>query len=287
MSVDTVRMTNGEIQLLKLTEVHFVKASDTLLGMLNPRGEIHDTTDLQASIRAVGQLTPIKVYAGDDPDGRTGVNAWFVWGGHRRVTAMRAMNTGTIRGIVYRKPENEAELIEMMLADNVQEDVPLLEMAARLKLAKFGGTSDERLAKVTGKSVEEIRLLIAALDAPPEIQAKIAANKLSLSAFDRIKHQSAELQQKVSEMDNPTVLAVKAAIKADRAAKKGQNPELSFLQSMAAAVGEDVLLTEANAYKARVLKAINDGSMNDSSRRRIITIFNAIITALQAAKHED
>lgn len=126
----------------------------------NPRGEYFDTTDLELSINAVGQLLPVVAFR--DGDG------WTLVSGHRRRLAMKRLGRATLDLIEAQSPE---DAVVIMAAYNVQQPIPPSKLAQAIQhMVDAHGWTTERAGRALGLSADKAALIRSILDAPPTVQ---------------------------------------------------------------------------------------------------------------------
>lgn len=164
---------------------------------LNPRGAIHDTTDLQDSIRKVGRiLIPLLVRL--DDQGRM----WLI-DGARRLTAARAMRLDSVPYLIV--DAAESEVLDLMLVSNVRREFPpvVLDKSGEVvgglvkaivtRLGR-GDITMQELARVMGLRPDAVSAYVQLAHAPVSVRRAVADGRLSMTAFARMKHAPADVQ---------------------------------------------------------------------------------------------
>lgn len=152
---------------------------------------------LAMSMKAVGQLQPIRV--------RKVGEKFLIVDGERRYRAAQKLELSVLAAIVEVKPLEEADVVQRMLISNVQrDDLQPLEKAKGLKrLMDVSAWSASEAANRLGMSNASISRLLALLELPVEIQAKVASGEIPASAAVQLAKVSdagkqAELAQQVA-----------------------------------------------------------------------------------------
>ena len=235
--------------------------------VLNPRGEVTDTTDLQASMRIGGQRTAIKVHA--LPDGTYGVVH-----GHRRTVAARALDWEFIDADIV---DPGLDVLADMLACNVHEDVKPSRLGKALQeLAVERKYTLERAAMVAGLKVDKAQLLIDLTIAPESVQRRVDSGEMSLSAWKALRDKPVAVQEQCAAMPKPTVTAVKQAVKQD--ARSGVLTDM--LDSLNA---ENVLARDLNVVMMR-LRAGWHG-LSQGEKLRVQAIIEGFQEFIQEVDH--
>jgi ParB/RepB/Spo0J family partition protein len=192
---------------LRLDLIRF--AEDESGDLLNPRGRITDTTDLQESMGIAGQQDAICIYEAD--------GYYIVVDGHRRVTAARALGWQTIDAVIQQR--DDENLLAKMLASNVRRDFkPTALGRAIKKLTLDNRWPIERTAKLCGLKIDVAMLYVDLTCAPDPVQRRVDAGEMSITAFKALRDKPREIQEKAASLPKPTVQAVKQTIKQDSSA---------------------------------------------------------------------
>ncbi len=235
---------------IPLDQIRF--ARDDTGALLNPRGEIHDTTGLQDSVQIAGQEEPIEVF--EDGDG------YVVIDGHRRVVMARALGWKTIQAEIKEKPASSSDLLARMLTSYVREDLkPTARGRAMRRLATEKGWGIERVAKLCGLKVDVAQLYVDLTAAPEAVQRRVDMGDMSLSAFKALRDKPREVQERAASLDRPTVAACKRVAKAD--ASKGILTDL--LDQMQV---EHNLAADLGALRTRVMSEWHSLSAGERAR---------------------
>lgn len=221
-------------QQIPLEFIRFAEDDD---GLLNPRGSIVDTTDLQASMSLLGQQQAVTVYA----VGRR----YVVIDGHRRITAARILGWEAIEAEIQERPA-EDELLVKMLASNVRVNfTPTQQGAAIRKPAVTRKWGIERVATACGLSVDDAHLMVDLLDAPEPLRRRVDKGEIALSTWKEIRNKPKSVQEEVAGMEKPTRAAVRRLTK-----DKATDGVLSGLLDGLGA--ENSLVTALTALKTQV-----------------------------------
>ena len=129
--------------------------------------------ELSLSIKSQGLLQPIIVR-------KTTNNSYEIVAGERRWRAAQAAGLHQIECVVRSFGENK--VFEASLVENIQrENLNVIEEAkAYKKILDTSKTSNEKLAKTSGKSSSHISNLLRLLDLEDEIQEMVISGKISM-----------------------------------------------------------------------------------------------------------
>jgi ParB/RepB/Spo0J family partition protein len=222
--------------------------------LLNPRGAITDTTDLQESMSIAGQQDSIRVYEQDDH--------YIVIDGHRRVTAARALGWDEIEAEV--QTQDDENLLAKMLASNVRRDFKPTALGHAIKRLTLDQRWPlERTAKLCGLKVDVAMLYVDLTQAPEAVQRRVDSGEMSLTAFKALRDKPVETQEKAAALPKPTVQAVKQAIKADSSAGILSD----MLDQMAV---ENSLVADLNGFRIRLMAQWHSLSTGEKTRAHTI-----------------
>lgn len=150
----------------------------------NPRKNIGDVTDLAASIKTNGLLTPLSVV----PNG----SRYRVIAGHRRLMACKQAGTGAVPCFVLQL--DPLQQLEAMITENCQrEQLTVLEEADAIQGMLDLGATTANVAHRLGRSADFDQLtigqlmVIARYDGQPDRQERLA-HAAGTSNFDYILH---------------------------------------------------------------------------------------------------
>ena len=191
------------IEKIKLSKIRYAREDGQLI---NPRGKLVNTTDLQDSMTQVGLQTPIQVVAKEDH--------YLVVDGHRRVKAARVLKWKEIDAQIVADPEN---LLVRMLASNVRKEFTPSQLGAAIrKLSQDKSWGIERTARLCGLKIDKAGLLIELLDAPEAVQKRVDKGELSLTAWKKLRKQPIATQMAAAKLEKPTIAAVKRLIRSEQ-----------------------------------------------------------------------
>jgi ParB family transcriptional regulator, chromosome partitioning protein len=144
---------------------------------LQPRVRVDDSRldDLAASIRAHGVIQPIVVRRVD--------GAYEIVAGERRWRAARQAGLRRVPVVVREEDATSRQgVLEMALIENIQrEDLNALEEAAAYRrLADEFHLTQDAIATAVGKDRSTIANMVRLLKLPDEVQAEVAAGRLSM-----------------------------------------------------------------------------------------------------------
>lgn len=177
---------------IKLTDIDVAK--DETGVPLNPRTGI-DTTDLQGTLSdpLIGQLEPVIVT-------QTENGRWLLLAGHRRVVAARALGWSTIWAEPKDLPDrSDNTLRAAMLAAHAHEVHDPLKVAGAIRAMLSDGYDKLRVARIMAISPQRVDVLLSLAEAPASVQAAVAHNRMTLSAYGQMYAQPKAVQAKVVE----------------------------------------------------------------------------------------
>lgn len=163
----------------------------------NARTDLGDLTDLVASMREVGLISPIEVRATPEDPRRD----FVITAGHRRYAAAQVLGWSNIESVI-RGPMPTVDVLERMVAENGQREPldPLDEGAAFrviFQARKYG--SVVQLAHRVGRSVAYVSGRLALLDLPPAEQQRLRAGDVTIAdAIEVARQVSGRTQSKAA-----------------------------------------------------------------------------------------
>lgn len=149
---------------------------------------------LAASIKAVGQLYPIRVR----PDGEN----FVIVDGHRRAAARRLLGKATVLGIVEGESMSEAAAVQRALIANAQREglTPLAMAKATAHLMNETGWNASQTASQLGFPASKITKLLSFLKLPVELAEQLSANGAGASvAYQLARIQDPKQQASMSQ----------------------------------------------------------------------------------------
>lgn len=262
---------------IELSKIDFEKYADGTA--MNPRGEVTDTTDLQASFRqaggeTAGQRDPIIGFWRND--------RFVVEDGHRRVTAARVLGWKKIKAEPETAPENEMDLLMRMLVAQVRQNPKASSLALSYrKLIVDHRTSIERVAALVGSSVEKVQLHIDLLLAPASVIKRVDSGDMSWSAFKALRDAPKSVQEEAAKLEKPTVKNVRQTVRQKKAEGKAQAQNV-LSAALSSAAQETPLATQFTTL-IRQIRA-SWGSLSEFEQ---IKITSAAEDLLDLARQED
>lgn len=194
-----------------ISKILLLKGDDG--NVINPRGEIHDTTDLQLAMGLLGQIEDIKVRESEEHEGY-----YELISGHRRLTAAKAIGWEEISISL----DNGSDTFAKMVAANVRKDIAPTKLGAALrKLITENNWGITKSAQAAGLKPDKAQLYIDLLEAPESLQKRVDKGEISVSAWKALRNQSKETQVAAAKLENPTVARVKK-LKKEIQENKGQ-----------------------------------------------------------------
>lgn len=239
---------------VELSLIDFLEDENDAL--LNPRGDITDTTDIQDSVSEVGQTKPVTLTR------QIGERFWCI-GGHRTITALRRMNKKTVRADII---ESSVDPILLMIADNVRRDPPPSKLGKAMRhLIETRHISATRVARASGMKVAKVKLLIDLSLATEAVQKRVDTGELALNAWRELRHKPKDVQAQVLEMEKPTVRKIRALAHADSDAPMllGQ-----------VAPPQHTLIADAKALKLKIGTCI--GTLSEIERIQLLSVLQSI-----------
>lgn len=178
------------------TEIHDIALADLRPHPSNPRRDIGDVTDLAASIKANGLLSPLSVVPDPEDHGK-----YLIIAGHRRYTAAKQAKLDTVPAfILHLDPRQQ---LEAMISENTQrEQLTLIEEADACQgLLDLGATVKE-IGRNIGRSDTYVRTRIKFARIPQSTRdAAKDFDTLTLDQLDKISEfaNDPEAQQKLAK----------------------------------------------------------------------------------------
>lgn len=181
------------------TEIHDIALADLRPHPSNPRRDIGDVTDLAASIKANGLLSPLSVVPDPEDHGK-----YLIIAGHRRYTAAKQAKLDTVPAfILHLDPRQQ---LEAMISENTQrEQLTLIEEADACQgLIDLGATVKE-IGRNIGRSDTYVRARIKFARIPQS--TRDAAKDFDALTFDQLDKISEfaddpESQQELAQTDS-------------------------------------------------------------------------------------
>lgn len=169
----------------------------------NPRRQVGDVTDLEASIRSQGIKQPLLV----TPTGETDIDGhaqYRVVIGHRRLAAARQAGLESVPAIIERMDARRER--EVMLVENSQRsDLTPIEEADGYQGLLDLGVNVEEMAEKTGRSDRFVRRRLKIARIPQETR-DVAADfsQMSLDQLDRLAEfeSDPDMQQELARADD-------------------------------------------------------------------------------------
>ena len=152
--------------------------------------------DLAASLKARGQLQPIRVRWADD------AGRWVIVAGERRYRAALAAGLPTLLCVEARAAMTPAEVLEDQLVENcLREDLKPIEQAHAFRALIDGrGCSYRQLAETLHISHQAVVRALALLGLPEDVQGRVTSGELAPSvAYEVSRLPDAESQRDAAE----------------------------------------------------------------------------------------
>jgi ParB-like chromosome segregation protein Spo0J len=172
----------------------------------NVRSDTRHTSELQDAIVAVGLVNPLTVFEGSK-------EGWYqVVSGGRRLSALRALHRARriVPGLKFTeipcrlidKPESEEDGLVYMVAANSQRELPHSDVGRALKLLMLGKRwTLVKTASAWGITPTKARLYLELAHADHEIQRRVDAGEISLSAFGKLASAPPEVMEEAANTD--------------------------------------------------------------------------------------
>ncbi|REJ99760.1 MAG: ParB/RepB/Spo0J family partition protein [Bacteroidetes bacterium] len=244
-----------------------------------PRSEFSEESlqELAASIRTLGIIQPITVR-------KLGYDRYQIISGERRFRASGLAGLKTIPA--YIRIANDQAMLEMALVENIQrENLNAIEVAIGYqRLIEECDLTQEEMSERVGKSRSTVTNYLRLLKLPPEIQAAIRDEKITMGharailAVDDIAHQIL-LYKEILENDlnvrDVEDLARRSGSKGkgkkDTKSKMSQNQELNKIQNLLSShFNSRVTLSQTNSGKGKIIIPFND----DDDLNRLLELLN-------------
>lgn len=176
--------------------------------VLNPRGPIRETADLQAAIRNAGRIhNPLWVRPARDEDGQKIKGKYWIIDGERRWKAAGQLGMETVPVIVKDVDDDEARAL--ILAANQHEDLPAIVMdkedgvigglCVLVSQALKAETNRQVLAAQLGESPDVVSAYDYLSRDITAIQRKVAKGQLAITVYSLIKRAPVALKLYVAE----------------------------------------------------------------------------------------
>jgi ParB/RepB/Spo0J family partition protein len=139
----------------------------------NPRADLGDLADLEASIREVGVLQPLLVRPNGSDD------SYMLVAGHRRLAAAIRAGLSAVPVVVSEADAEEA--VALALVENLHRaDIHPLDEAAGFATLRGFGWKQEAIARTVGVSAPVVSKRLRLLDLPDDVRALVRAGELSV-----------------------------------------------------------------------------------------------------------
>lgn len=203
---------------------------------------------------------------------------YYLLSGHRRLRWAISRHFKTVPVLVRPEPPTIQAKMLALVEGNNYNPFTLREKALAIRRLAEMGASYPTIACAMGEGEKTVILLNDLYDASPEVQAAVDEGRLSLSAWDKIRKESAArqveiLEQATKSAKNPdgrvTVEAVRKA-RADIAHEENGEPM----------IGDESVIEQWNAIKAKV-EALNGVPVTKSDARRVQFVKQAIKSLLE------
>lgn len=203
---------------------------------LNPRQRI-DTQSLHGDEVKV----PLKVYVGGD-------GKYYVLSGHRRQRWAIQRGFKTVPCIVVESPYLLPDILLTMIEENNYTPFSPLEKAEAVRKLAEMGQHWTAIACAMGEDQKTVMLLSDLNDAPEAIKTAVDEGRLSLSAWDKMRKESASRQEAILEKAIAQSRNGKATVQAVRKARAGVAAETNG----APMIGDESVVVQWNKVKGEV-----------------------------------
>lgn len=182
---------------IPLASITFARDADG--NLLNPRAGM-DTTELQGSLAAFGQVEPIIVSPPiNDGHAATDLGLRIVYSGHRRVVAARALGWIEIEALERPGVPDDNGVRAAMLAAHAQEAHDPLKVAEAIRAMLADGWDKLTVARVMAIQPQKVDVLLSLAEAPASVQAAVAHGGMTLTAYGAVYAQPKAVQAAVVE----------------------------------------------------------------------------------------
>ncbi|GIK54582.1 MAG: hypothetical protein HND44_00900 [Chloroflexi bacterium] len=241
--------------------------------LLNPRHRTGDTTDLTLSAQAAnGRLiVPLLLY-------RNEAGQLVAGDGQRRIAAARKLGIQVPYIEIEAQPTNGAvsegglDSLDIMLVSNVRQEFPPLVLdreghivgglayAVRTKTRQ--GKSTMAIARLMGmKTDRSVKLLLSLFEAPLNVRQAIAAGRMSLHAYEGIRHAAqAEQAEVVAVIEAKAEADEEIQITRDKVRRAARNVQASR-QPTLVTNDEPTIVQQLNEIKARLEAILTAGPL--------------------------
>lgn len=159
--------------------------------VINPRGPVRDTKDLQTSIAALGFLIDPLVVRW--MPGAT-ESAYLLVHGHRRLKAVKALGWQSVPCHVLPHESSPEDDVLYMLAADTSEAYPPLYLAKAFSRLRDAGRTMKDIADAWGRTPDQVSAHIQLLDAAQPAQEAVMDGRMGMSVFSLVKHLPPEEQ---------------------------------------------------------------------------------------------
>lgn len=179
-------MTHENIQEIPLAKIK----SDNIRDHMNQE----TLKGLAASIKAVGQLSPIRV--------RSAGELYAIIDGHRRTAARKLLGEANVLAIVERDPISDAAAVQRALIANAQREglTPLAMAKATARLMEETGWNASQTAAQLGFPVSKVTKLLSFLRLPEGLADRLSSKGAGASvAYQLARIEDPSRQARVAE----------------------------------------------------------------------------------------
>ena len=258
----------GSIPLINLDQIE--------TNPFQPRTEFDEQAleELSASIKELGLIQPITVR-------KLGYDKYQIISGERRVRASRLAGLKSVPA--YIRVANDQGMLEMALVENIQRaDLNAIEVGVSYqRLIEECKLTQEELSDRVGKNRTTVTNYIRLLKLPPEIQAALRDNKISmgharalLSITDLVNQLDAFrhiVEKGLSVREVEELARQESGIKATERFRKSLSPEMAKIESVLSShFGTKIHLSRKNDGSGKIVIPYED----DSDLNRILEMLN-------------
>ncbi|MYA02271.1 MAG: ParB/RepB/Spo0J family partition protein [Chloroflexi bacterium] len=140
----------------------------------NVRRSLGDLSELVASIRSVGVLTPVTVIPKASGDG------WRLVAGHRRTAAAEEVGLETVPALVHTAADASERLLATLVENLQRLDLDPVEEASGYRSLVDAGWAQAEVARRVGRSRAHVSRRLRILTLPAEVQAMVSEGAVTV-----------------------------------------------------------------------------------------------------------
>ena len=173
----------NSIQIVPIADINL--KDDTFKSRINLYVE-----DLKESIKKEGQKIPV-ILRGNRP--------YQIVSGFRRIRAIKDLNLGTVKAIIY--PElSDVEAYKISMIENIQrQSITPLEIVLTCKRLKDQNMRTLEISEIVGKDPRTIQRYLKVADAPEDVKKALHENRITISQAYEIISKKVKLEDVINK----------------------------------------------------------------------------------------